>query len=207
MFFYLYLVLDLWSRKIVGWTVEACESKELSSAMIQRVCEELGVDPRNLTLHADNGGPMKGSTMLATLQRLKIAASFSRPHVSNDNPFSESLFRTLKYRPEYPNKPFSTLEEARAWVAGFVTWYNTCHLHSAIRYVTPDDRYFGREQDVLARRKATYEKARQRHPERWSGATRNWEPVGAVYLNPNNEEVCLDLSPNNEEVRLEESVG
>ena len=207
MFFYLYLVLDLWSRKIVGWTVETCESKELSSALIQRVCAELGVDPENLTLHADNGGPMKGSTMLATLQRLGIAASFSRPHVSNDNPFSESLFRTLKYRPEYPNKPFSSLKEARAWVAGFVTWYNTCHLHSAIRFVTPDDRYFDHEQDVLARRKATYEKARQRHPERWSGAIRNWEPVGDVYLNPNTEEVCLDLSLNTEEFRLEESVG
>lgn len=192
MFFYLYLVLDMWSRKIVGWTVEACESKELSSALIQRACEELGVDPENLTLHSDNGGPMKGSTMLVTLQRLGIMASFSRPRVSDDNPYSEALFRTLKYRPEYPNKPFGSLEEARAWVAGFVTWYNTCHLHSAIRFVTPDDRHFGREQEVLARRRATYEKARQRHPERWSGAIRDWSPVGAVYLNPNTEEVCLE---------------
>jgi transposase InsO family protein len=192
MFFYLYLVLDMWSRKIVGWTVEACESKELSSALIQRACEELGVDPKNLKLHADNGGPMKGSTMLATLQRLGIVASFSRPRVSDDNPYSEALFRTLKYRPEYPNKPFGSLEEARTWVAGFVTWYNTCHLHSAIRFVTPDDRHFGREQEVLARRRATYEKARQRHPERWSGAIRDWSPVGTVYLNPNTEEVCLE---------------
>jgi len=167
---------------------------ELSSALVEQACEEFGVDPMDLVLHADNGGPMKGSTMLATLQRLGIVASFSRPRVSDDNPYSEALFRTLKYRPEFPNKPFGSLAQARAWVAAFVTWYNTCHLHSAIRFVTPDDRHFGREQEVLARRRATYEKAHQRHPERWSGAIRDWSPVGAVYLNPNTEEVCLEES-------------
>lgn len=190
LFFYLYLVVDMWSRKIVGWTVEECESMDLSSALIQRSCQELGVDPEGVVLHSDNGGPMKGSTMLATLQRLGIVPSFSRPRVSDDNPYSEALFRTLKYRPEYPSKPFSSLEEARAWVAAFVAWYNTCHLHSSIRFVTPDDRHFGREHEVLARRRATYEQARQLHPERWSGSIRNWNPVGAVYLNPNTEEVC-----------------
>jgi len=189
LFFYLYLVMDMWSRKIVGWTVEECESKELSAALLERACRELGVDPEGIVLHADNGGPMKGSTMLATLQRLGIVASFSRPRVSDDNPYSEALFRTLKYRPEYPNRPFSTIEEAQAWVAAFVVWFNTEHLHSAIRFVTPNDRHFGREQEVLARRRATYEEARKRHPERWSGPTRNWEPGGAVYLNPDTQEV------------------
>jgi transposase InsO family protein len=188
-FFYLYLVLDLWSRKIVDWRVEERESDEFSSEMIQRSCEILGIDPDQLTLHSDNGGPMKGATMLATLLRLGVAASFSRPRVSNDNPFSEALFRTAKYRPDYPNGPFTSIEEARAWVAGFVTWYNTVHQHSAIRYVTPDDRYTGRERDVLARRRQTYEQARRRNPARWSGPTRNWTPVGAVYLNPVTDEL------------------
>jgi len=183
-FFYLYLVVDMYSRKIVGWTVEETESMELSSALLQRVCQQLGVDPEGIVLHSDNGGPMKGSTMLATVQRLGIVPSFSRPRVSDDNPFSEALFRTLKYRPEYPSRPFSSLQEARDWVAAFVTWYNTEHLHSAIRYVTPDDRHFGREKGVLARRKQTYKQARARNPERWSGAIRNWQPVGPVYLNP-----------------------
>ncbi len=187
MFFYLYLVVDMWSRKIVGWTVEESESMELSSALIQQACDDLGVDPKGIVLHADNGGPMKGSTMLATLQRLGIVASFSRPRVSDDNPFSEALFRTLKYRPEFPSKPFTSVDQARQWVEAFVIWYNTCHLHSSIRYVTPDDRHFGREADVLARRQATYEEARRRHPERWSGSTRDWSPVGAVYLNADTE--------------------
>lgn len=191
-FFYLYLVVDMWSRKIVGWTVEESESMELSSALIQQACDDLGVDPKGIVLHADNGGPMKGSTMLATLQRLGIVASFSRPRVSDDNPYSEALFRTLKYRPEFPSKPFASLEQARQWVEAFVTWYNTCHLHSSIRYVTPDDRHFGREAEVLARRQATYEEARRRHPKRWSGGTRNWSPVGAVYLNADTEEVYME---------------
>lgn len=183
-FFYLYLIVDMYSRKIVGWTVQQTESMQRSSMLVQRACRDLGVDPKGLVLHADNGGPMKGSTMLATLQRLGIVPSFSRPRVSDDNPYSEALFRTLKYRPEYPTRPFASLQDARDWVAAFVTWYNTEHLHSSIRFVTPDDRHFGREQLVLARRRRAYEQARNRTPERWSGPTRNWMPVGPVYLNP-----------------------
>ncbi len=177
-FFYLYLVVDMYSRKIVGWTVEETESMELSSELLQRACQQLGVDPEGLVLHSDNGGPMKGSTMLATLQRLGIVPSFSRPSVSDDNPFSEALFRTLKYRPEYPSKPFASLDEARQWVAAFATWYNTDHLHSAIRFVTPDDRHFGRQKDVLARRQKTYEQAQLRHPEIIRG---NLTVHGAVF--------------------------
>lgn len=184
LFFYLYMVMDVWSRKIVGWEVHREESMELSARMISRICAECGVDESRLHLHADNGGPMKGSTMLATLQRLGIVASFSRPHVSDDNPFSEALFRTLKYRPEYPRKPFETLEAARAWVTGFVRWYNTEHLHSGIRFVTPGDRHAGLDTEILRRRKAVYEAAKRRNPDRWSGETRNWEPVKIVDLNP-----------------------
>jgi putative transposase len=183
-FFYLYMVEDVWSRKIVGWEVHAEESMELSSKLITKICEMLGIDPDGIVLHADNGGPMKGSTMLATLQRLGLIPSFSRPSVSNDNPFSESLFRTMKYRPEYPSRPFASLKEARAWVAEFVEWYNTQHLHSGIRFVTPDDRHHGREAEILAGRRSVYERARQRHPNRWSRETRNWDPIEKVCLNP-----------------------
>lgn len=188
-FFYLYMVMDVWSRKIVGWEVHLEESMELSARMISRICAQNGIDESGLHLHSDNGGPMKGATMLATLQKLGIVASFSRPSVSDDNPFSEALFRTLKYRPEYPRKPFETLEAARAWVAGFVRWYNTEHLHSGIRFVTPDDRHFGREDGILARRKAIYETAKRRNPDRWSGETRNWKPIETVVLNPENRSV------------------
>jgi transposase InsO family protein len=184
MFFYLYMVMDVWSRKIVGWEVHREESMELSSRMISRICEENGINESGLNLHSDNGGPMKGSTMLATLQQLGIVASFSRPSVSDDNPYSEALFRTLKYRPEYPKKPFESLEAARAWVAGFVRWYNTEHLHSGIKFVTPADRHAGLDTEILRRREAVYEAAKTRTPERWSGETRNWEPVETVDLNP-----------------------
>jgi transposase InsO family protein len=191
-FFYLYMIVDIWSRKIVGWEVHEQESMEYASLLMERSCEALGVDPAGLILHSDNGGPMKGSTMLATLQWLGIVPSFSRPRVSDDNPYSEALFRTLKYRPEYPRRPFETIEEARQWVRWFVRWYNTEHLHSAIRFVTPDDRHFGREPEILERRRRVYEKARRRHPERWSGPIRNWEPVGAVWLNPQDRAQAIE---------------
>ena len=184
MYFYLYLVVDVWSRKIVGWEVHVEESTDLAGTLIDGICKEMAVDPKGLVLHSDNGGPMKGSTMLATLQRLGVVPSFSRPHVSDDNPFSEALFRTLKYCPQYPTGAFANVEAARAWVAEFVAWYNTVHLHSGIRFLTPDDRHFGREGAVLAARKKTYEAAKAAHPERWTGPARCWEPIGEVYLNP-----------------------
>jgi transposase InsO family protein len=183
-FFYLYLVEDVFSRKITGWNVHEHESAENAAKLVRETCQANEVDPEGLVLHSDNGSPMKGSTMLATLQRLGIVPSFSRPGVSDDNPHVEALFRTLKYRPEYPGRPFATIEEARAWVAGFVAWYNGEHRHSAIRFVTPAERHSGRESQVLAHRRRVYEQARRRHPERWAGSTRNWTPIGPVYLNP-----------------------
>ena len=133
-------------------------------------------------MHSDNGSPMKGATMLATLQRLGVIASFSRPSVSDDNPFSEALFRTLKYRPEYPERAFEDIAAARTWVERFVRWYNHEHRHSAIRFVTPDERHSGEDHDILQRREKVYDQARKRHPQRWSGRTRNWTPVDGVYL-------------------------
>jgi putative transposase len=183
-FYFLYLLMDIYSRRIMGWSVHEEESAELASSLMYATCAENALDPAGLVLHSDNGGPMRGSTMLATLQWLGVIPSFSRPRVSNDNPFSEALFRTLKYRPNYPYRAFDTLEEACTWVARFVHWYNTEHHHSALRFVTPDDRHFGREEAILARRRRVYEQARRRRPERWSGELRNWTPVGPVYLNP-----------------------
>jgi putative transposase len=183
-FYYLYMIEDVWSRKIVGWEVYEEESMELAAELMERICEQMGIAQEGLVLHSDNGGPMKGSTMLATLQRLGVVPSFSRPRVNDDNPFSEALFRTMKYRPHYPRRPSESIEQARAWVARFVQWYNTEHLHSAIRFVTPDDRHYGRQEEILARRRKVYEAARRQNPNRWSGTVRNWEPVQTVYLNP-----------------------
>lgn len=183
-FFFLYLILDVWSRKIVGAAVHAEENSARASELFLRACHQLSLDPNGLVLHSDNGGPMKGSTMLATLQWLGVVASFSRPRVSNDNPHAEAVFRTVKYCPQYPSQPFASLEEARLWVEAFVHWYNTQHRHSAIRYVTPDERHFAREEAVLAHRHRVYQEARERNPQRWSGPTRDWSPVGEVRLNP-----------------------
>jgi transposase InsO family protein len=155
--------------------------------LIGKVCLAEGIHQDGLVLHADNGGPMKGATMLATLQKLGVVPSFSRPSVSDDNPYSESLFRTLKYVPAYPSKPFESIETARRWVHGFVQWYNNEHRHSAIRYVTPNQRHRGADRKLLKQREAVYEAARQRNPERWSGKTRNWNPVKEVWLNPPKE--------------------
>ena len=186
-FYRLYLVLDIFSRKVVAWEVHENESAEHASLMIRKACLAEGIHQAGLVLHADNGGPMKGATMLATLQKLGVVPSFSRPSVSDDNPYSESLFRTLKYTPAYPSKPFESIEAARQWVHGFVQWYNDEHRHSAIRYVTPSQRHRGEDDDLLEHRKAVYESARQQNPQRWSGRTRNWNPVEEVWLNPPKE--------------------
>jgi transposase InsO family protein len=168
----------------MGAQVYREESMDRAAELFEATCRRHGLDPRGIVLHADNGGPMKGSTMLATLQSLGVVASFSRPRVSDDNPYSEALFRTLKYRPDYPSGPFASLAEAQLWVEGFVRWYNTEHRHSAIRFVTPEQRHDGREREILQQRHNVYERARRENPRRWSGETRNWEPVATVYLNP-----------------------
>ncbi len=184
LFFYLYLIEDVWSRKIIAAQVFAEESMDHSSELFAKACLIHGVQQNELVLHSDNGGPMKGSTMLATLHKLGVVPSFSRPSVSNDNPYSESLFRTMKYRPEYPSQPFKNIAQAQAWVDGFVFWYNTQHLHSSVRFITPDDRHNGNEESILANRRKVYENARSHHPNRWSRKARNWKPIRLVWLNP-----------------------
>ena len=183
-FFYLYLVMDIYSRKIVGWQVYEEESSALAADLMTDICQREAIQRQQVILHSDNGSPMKGATMLATLQELGIIPSFSRPSVSNDNPFSESLFRTLKYRPEYPDKPFEDLAAARLWVQGFAEWYNFEHLHSAIHFVTPNQRHQGDDEEILAKRKEVYLLAKSLHPERWSCGIRKWDRVKVVFLNP-----------------------
>ena len=191
-FYRLYMVEDIFSRKIVGWEIHEQESAAHASTLMTKACLREGVQPGELILHADNGGPMKGATMLATLQRLGVVPSFSRPSVSDDNPYSESLFRTLKYVPHYPDKPFESLEAAREWVHTFVTWYNESHRHSAIGFVTPAQRHRGEDVVILEARKAVYEQAKARRPERWSGATRDWTRKNVVWLNPARDDEALE---------------
>ena len=177
-------MLDIYSRKIVGWQVHSEELSALAAELMTDICQREGIERDQVTLHSDNGSPMKGATMLATLQELGVMPSFSRPCVSNDNPYSESLFRTLKYRPEYPEKSLTDLMVARRWVAGFVQWYNHKHCHSGIKFVTPAQRHSGEDIEILANRKAVYQQAKSQNPERWTGKIRNWDQIKEVYLNP-----------------------
>ncbi len=184
MFFYLYLIMDVYSRKIVGWEVYPEESAEHAASVAHKAYLREGVCAKALTLHSDNGSPMKGVTMLAMLQHLGVVPSFSRPSVSNDNPFSESLFNTVKGHPSFPDQPFDSPETARSWMAQFAPWYNTVHLHSTLKFVTPDQRHRGEDAALLAQRHDLYQAARAANPARWSGPTRNWEPAPEVLLNP-----------------------
>lgn len=183
-YYYWFMILDVFSRKIVGHEVHEVESAELASLLMKRTSFAEGLAGRPLVLHSDNGSSMKGATMLATLEQLGVAASFSRPRVSNDNAYAESLFRTCKYRPDYPSKPFESLEETQAWTLKFARWYNLVHKHSGLKFVTPAQRHAGQAAGILRKREQIYADAKTRHPGRWSGQTRNWELKDEVWLNP-----------------------
>jgi putative transposase len=189
--FYLYLILDLWSRKIVGFEVHDTDQAEHAAHLVRRTALAEGIHARAVrpVLHGDNGPSVKGTTVLAMLHWLGIAPSHSRPRVSDDNAYAEALFRTAKYRPDFPAAGFADLAEARAWAAAFVPWYNQEHRHSGIRYVTPAQRHAGEDRSVLAVRHALYQQAREANPRRWRGPTRNWTPIGAVTLNPERDSV------------------
>lgn len=189
--FYLYLILDLYSRKIVGWEVHDSDDADHAAHLVRRtaLAEGIATMPAKPVLHGDNGSTLKATTVLAMLNWLGVKPSYSRPRVSDDNAYAESLFRTTKYRPEFPAKGFEDLDQARAWAAEFVRWYNHDHRHSGIRYVSPAQRHAGEDQAILAARHALYLKARQHNPARWSGPTRNWSPIGPVTLNPERDSV------------------
>ena len=200
LFYYLYLIIDIFSRDIVGWEVWAEESAEHASELIKRAClgqKRLTTVP--LVLHSDNGSPMKGATMLETLYALGITPSNSRPRVSNDNPYSESLFKTLKYTPDYQPAGFSSIEEARSWCQSFVNWYRFEHHHSGIKFLTPSSRHDGKGEEILANRHIVYEAAKAVHPERWNGRkTRNWNNITEVWLNPDREYHVTEIKTDNQ---------
>jgi transposase InsO family protein len=204
--FYFYLILDLYSRKIVGFEVHDTDSAEHAAHLARRTALAEGVHakPVRPVLHGDNGATLKATTVLAMLHWLGIKPSYSRPRVSDDNAFAEALFRTAKYRPEFPIKGFADLHTARQWAMRFVQWHNDEHRHSGIRYVTPAQRHAGQDGPVLAARHVVYQDARSRNPQRWSGQTRNWKPVGAVTLNPERD---ITIQAATSQTRLSGSIG
>jgi transposase InsO family protein len=191
--FFLYLILDVFSRKIVGFEVHQDDDSDHAARLVQRTALAEGIHaiPRaeRPVLHGDNGSTLKATTVLAMLYWLGVKPSYSRPRVSDDNAYAESLFRTAKYRPEFPDTGFADLQQARQWAHRFVHWYNHEHRHSGIRYVSPAQRHAGDDAAILAARHELYIQARARHPARWSGDTRNWTPIGAVTLNPERDAV------------------
>ena len=189
--FHLYLILDLYSRKIVGAEVHDSDDSDHAVHLVRRtaLAEGIAAMTRKPVLHGDNGSTLKATTVLAMLNWLGIKPSYSRPRVSDDNAYAESLFRTAKYRPEFPVQGFETLDEARAWAAEFVRWYNVDHRHSGIRYVSPQQRHNGQDRTILAARHELYRQAQECHPARWSGTTRDWSFIDAVTLNPERDEV------------------
>lgn len=186
-YYYLYMLEDIYSRKIVGYEVHEDECGEKAAELLQRSCWREQISQQPLVLHSDNGAPMKSITLKAKMEELGITPSYNRPRVSNDNPFSESTFRTLKYRPNWPSHGFKSLSEAREWVQKFVDWYNNEHKHSRIKFVTPSQRHMGIDGEILAARKKVIEAAKGRKPERWSGNVQNCDKVGPVTLNPEKE--------------------
>ena len=189
--FHLYLILDLYSRKIVGAEVHNSDDADHALHLVRRtaLAESIATMEAKPVLHGDNGSTLKATTVLAMLQWLGVKPSYSRPRVSDDNAYAESLFRTAKYRPEFPTTGFASLDQARAWAEEFVHWYNVDHRHSGIRYVSPQQRHAGDDQAILAARHALYAQAKQRHPARWSGNTRDWSHIGVVTLNPERDAV------------------
>lgn len=203
--FYLYLILDAYSRKIVGFEVHDSDSADHAAHLVKRTALAEGIHAMAAkpVLHGDNGATLKATTVLAMLHWLGVKPSYSRPRVSDDNAFVESLFRTAKYRPEFPQYGFADLEDARQWAMRFVRWYNHEHRHSGIRYVSPAQRHAGADSDILDARHAVYLQARERNPRRWSRHTRNWSPVEVVTLNPERQLATrAGESPGREKERL-----
>ena len=184
--FYLYPILDLYSRKIVGFEVHETDDSEHAVNLLRRtaLAEDLHTLQYKPVLHGDNGATLKATTVLAMMHWLDLRVSYSRPRVSDDNAFVEALFRTAKYRPQFPTKGFADLEQAREWESSFVQWYNHDHRHSAIRYVSPAQRHTGEDRVVLQARHALYQCARAENPRRWAQHTRNWVPITVVTLHP-----------------------
>ncbi len=183
-YFYLYVILDIFSRYVVGWMVAPRESAALAKRLIGETCRQQGVAAGQLTLHADRGSSMRSKPVALLLADLGVTKSHSRPHVSDDNPFSESQFKTLKYRPEFPRR-FGSIEDARAFCQRFFRWYNHEHHHSGIALLTPETLHYGRAEEVIQRRQQVLSQAYERNPERFVRARpRPPDKPTAVWINP-----------------------
>lgn len=165
--YFLYTILDIFSRKVVGWTIAERESEQIARRLITETCRKEGVDRDRLTIHADRGGPMIAGTVAELLNDLGVTKSHSRPRVSNDNPFIEAHFKTLKYRPDYPER-FASIAAARAWCRQFFRWYNEVHYHSGIGYLRPADLHAGNHTAIVAHRQAALDAAYAAHPQRFT---------------------------------------
>ncbi len=192
-YYRLYVILDLFSRFTPGWMLAHEETGELASRLLRETCQRHRVQPNTLTVHADRGSVQKGKTVKQMLCDLDVAPSFSRPRVSNDNPFSESQFRTLKYGPGFPNR-FDSYDHALEYCRAFFEWYNQEHRHSGIAFLTPSDVFYGHSAEVVARRQLALDDAYLRHPERFrAGPPTAASPPSAVYLNPPEDRSKSDL--------------
>ncbi len=199
LYYYLYMIVDIYSRKIVGFSVHEQELSGLAADLITQACIDEKVSPNQVILHFDNGSPMKGATMLVTLEKLGVVPLFSRPSVSDDSPYSEALFRTVKYHPTFPMlDKFANIQASRVWCEKFVAWYNNEHLHSALKFITPQQRHNNVDKSIMIKRDAVYKLAKKQNPERWSGNTRNWVLPTTVLLNPNRKNkdqvICNSLT-------------
>lgn len=183
-YFYLYVILDIFSRYVVGWMVADRESAPLAKRLIYETCCKQNIEPGRLTLHADRGSSMKSKPVALLLSDLGVTKTHSRPHTSDDNPFSESQFKTLKYRPDFPNR-FGSIEDARLFSQRFFSWYNREHHHSGIALLTPETVHFGNAPDVLKERQNVLIAACNDHPERFVRKTPAPLPLHeAVWINP-----------------------
>lgn len=183
-YFYLYVVIDIYSRLVVGWLIADRESKELATQLLEETALKHGILPNQLTLHADNGPCMTSHTLAQKLTDLCIDRTHNRPYVSNDNPFSESQFKTMKYCPEFPVR-FETIEEAHAFLVKFFNWYNSEHYHSGILWLTPEMVHYGNSGIVLENRHKTLLTAYEKNPIRFSNKIPKLKKLPlAVYINP-----------------------
>ncbi len=193
-FFYWYMVKDIYSRKLVANEVHESECAEHACVLLEKGCLRERTAGQRVVLHSDNGHVMKGSLLRERMVSLGVEPSFSRPRVSNDNAYAETLFRTAKYCPQWPERPFDSLIEARLWVQKFVEWYNEEHRHSGLKYVTPNERHEGRAPALLRARDRLYAAAQKANPDRWSGKTRDWRLAEAVYLNPERPDAIVAMA-------------
>ena len=183
-YFYLYVLLDIFSRYVVGWMVAHRESAQLAKRLIAESARKQSIEPGQLTVHADRGSSMTSKPVALLLADLGVTKTHSRPSVSNDNPFSEAQFKTLKYRPEFPDR-FGSIEDSRAFCVGFFDWYNNRHYHSGLALLTPTTVHHGNSATVIERRRAVLAAAYAAHPERFvRRAPRPAEPPTAVWINP-----------------------